>query len=144
MNEEFEKMNGRVQKCRTFTFDEIKKIFNDDGWNRTLKDQTFLKEVGLSAPPTTFLVAGSYSSEPTEDGKIAGICILRTDEKDRSKGFPVNSNHWDFCLAEDKKDKVIMFPSKQKRKYRWFKSEEEWKERITRNPPHEDKMIEKC
>ena len=140
MNEEFAKINGKVQKCKTFTFDEIKGLFNDNDWNRTFKDPSFLNKVGLSAPPETFLVAGSVALTPPKERVVAGICTLRIDEKDRPKGFPINWNHWDFLLDEENKNKVIMVPSNQKRRDHWFKTEEEWQERIKRNPPHEDKI----
>ncbi|VVB81471.1 Uncharacterised protein [uncultured archaeon] len=135
METEHININGKITKCESFAYDEIKSIFNDEDWNRTFKDAAFLEKVGLSAPPKTFLVAGSYCSAPTKDGKIAGICMLRTDEKDRPKGFPVNWNHWNFFLYEKK---VLMIPSNNKLDKHWFKSEEEWQEFIKNNPPHKN------
>ena len=138
MENEYKMINSELVKINKFTKEEIKSIFGSNDWDRTFNNPDFMKSVGLTAPLTTFLVAGSYSSIPTDDGKIAGICILRTDKKDHSKGFPVNWNHWDFYLIED--NKVMMVPDNQKRPDHWFKTEEEWKDRIKRNPPHKDKI----
>lgn len=139
MNTEYLTINEQLVKCKTFTEEEIKSIFNDDDWNRTFKDESFLKKVGLTASPETFLTAGSMCTIPCDDGKIAGICTLRIDEKDRPKGFPINWNHWDFFKFEDK---IVMIPSNDKKKNHWFKNEDEWKERIETKPPHDDKKNE--
>lgn len=138
MKTEYVNIKGEVKKCRVFSYDEIESIFNDKDWNRTFKDRSFLEKAGLTASPETFLVAGSTSATPTEDGKVAGICTLRTDEKDRPKGFPINWNHWDFFQLDGK---IVMIPSDDKRSDHWFKSEEDWKCRIKNYPPHEDKII---
>ena len=138
---EYKVINGKRIKLKTFSYDEIKPLFSD-GWERTFENKDFLEKVDLTAPPETFLVAASGSAIPTEDGKIAGICALRTDEKDRPKGFPVNWNHWDFYLDEEDKTKVIMIPKEQKRKDHWFRNIREWINRIKTKPPHKDKSSE--
>lgn len=141
MKTEYRIINGKRVKVNVYEYEEIKPLFSD-GWKRTFENEDFLKKVGLTAPPSTFLVAASGNSIPTKDGKIAGICVLRTDEKDRPKGFPVNWNHWDFRLNEENKNEVIMIPVEQKRPDHWFRNEEEWKNRIKIKPPHEDIIID--
>jgi len=67
---------------------------------------------------------------------------LRIDEKDRPKGFPINWNHWDFFLDEGDETKVVMIPAEQKRQDHWFKTIEEWENRVKNKPPHKDKPDE--
>ena len=130
-------INGKRVKVNVYGCEEIKSLFSD-GWKRTFENDDFLKKVGLTAPPKTFLVAASGNSIPTKDGKIAGICVLRWDEKDELKGFPVNWNHWDFYINEENKSEVIMIPVEQKRSDHWFRNKEEWENRIKNKPPHKD------
>ena len=73
------------------------------------------------------------SSTPTINGVVAGICVLRTDEKDRPKGFPINWNHWEFFKHGEK---IVMVPKDDKKEKHQFESEEEWKKFIKENPPH--------
>jgi hypothetical protein len=134
MQEKLIKINGGVQKCRVFTQEEIKTLFADDNWNRTTKDPSFLQLFGLTPPNGTFLAAGSYADFPDHKERIAGICVLRIDEKDAQKGYPVNWNHWDFI---SKDDEVIMIPKENKKEIHWFKSKEAWEAHIKENPPHE-------
>jgi len=134
MQEEFINIDGKVQKCQVFRQEEIKTLFADDNWNRTTKNSDFLKLFGLTPPTGTFLAAGSYADAPNQKDRVAGICVLRIDEKDAQKGYPVNWNHWDLI---SKNDKVIMAPNENKKEKHWFKSKEEWEAYIKEHPPHE-------
>ncbi len=136
METEYTVRDGKRVELKVYNAEEIKPLFSGDDWKRTFEDTLFLKNFGLTAPPTTFLVAISGTSIPAADGKVAGICTLRIDEKDRPKGFPVNWNHWDFYLRED--GRVEMIPSNQKRSDHWYASQEAWEERVEERPPHED------
>ncbi len=134
MQKEYKTINGKVQRCIVFTRDEVGNIFGDDNWNRTFKDSDFLKSLGLNPPPGTLLTAGSHAVTPNNKDRVAGVCILRTDEKDAQKGYPVNWNHWDLISNNDK---FLMIPKISKRKEHWFKSKEEWENYIKNHPPHE-------
>jgi len=120
MKTEYVKRHNKHVEIKVFSFEEIKSIFNPDDWERTFQDLSFLKNVGLTAPPNTFQVTVSGTAIPPDFGIVAGICTLRIDKQDEPIGFPVNWNHWDFCLRED--GNVIMIPSEQKRKDHWFQS----------------------
>jgi len=132
MKEEYLDLGEGIQKYNTFLYEEIKPLFPSEDWDRVFTDSSFLSKFGITSPPQTFLVAGSMSSTPTPEGIIAGLCRLRTDEKDAPKGFPINWDHWDFIKHENK---IVMVPNKKEK--HWFKIDQEWKEQINENPPNE-------
>jgi len=115
----------------------IESLF-DDEWKPREMDSSFLKQIGITEPKDTFFVAQSGSSIPTEDGKIAGICILRFDEKDAKKGYPINWYHYDIYQWND--NQAILVTSDLKREDHWYSSKEEWEKRVADKPPHFDEV----
>lgn len=132
-------IQNKLVKANSFTIEEVKKIFPFDEWKRTSGlPQSVLESVGITPPNKTFFIAASGSSVPEPDGKIAGICVLRNDEKDRPIGVPVNWNHWDFYLDSKDATRVLLCPGKSKQADHQFKTETEWQNRIKEKPPHKD------
>ncbi len=136
MKKEYINIGGKLEKCHTFTNDELKGVLGSSNWDRTLMSAGIFEKIGLGVPKQVFLVAGSRSDMPSKTGKVAGICSLRNDEKDLAKGYPINGNHWDFIQYGE--NKIVMVLRKDKLKSHWFTSVEEWKNSVEECPPHKN------
>lgn len=129
-------VRGKSKRCRTYLKNEFLLDTTDD-WIPKLGDQTFLNKIGITAPPTTILVAHSGSAKPTDDGKIGGIDIIRLDLDDAPAG-KYNWDHYDVCLL--KNDEAVLVLSENKRQDHWYPTIKKWFERITDKPLHLDEL----
>jgi hypothetical protein len=145
MKENYININGKIVKCKEFEEEEFNFIFNTN-WKRTditpIKE-AFFEKIGLSEPKEVraCFISGTETKiddyENNDSKIIGGICVLRYDKKDELKGVPINWNHLDI-LKED--NKIFLIPSEQKREDHWYKTIEEWKERVNKKPPHKEKI----
>jgi|SRR3989344_5220584 len=134
------KIDGEIKNCIAYTADEIAEIFDfdDEDWHRKFKSPEFLKKAGLNSSPNTFLTAGSIASNIDQEGAVAGICLARYDSKDEKIGHPVNSQHYDFV---NQNGEILVVTKNNKSEKHWFKSPDEWKEELKKNPPHEKDIV---
>ena len=134
-------IKGKKTNGIIFDKNRIMSDFKIDGtndWSRYYDDKDFLQKLGLKSPYETILVARSGSTIPTEDGKIAGVCLLRHDKKDEDVGGYYNWNHYDLIMKNN--NEIVLITSEQKRSDHWFDEVDEWIERIIKNPPHLDQL----